>query len=786
MGFASKHLTTDSGSGGGIAAGFAQDGFQDFIAKDYLTAVNGAPGTGQFRSTISNRTPALNLANDLLPRLGVDRVETQQIGEVQTEFGPSNERVYKPINDYFDLVRFVGNWTNYIGGTGSGVYVRSNNQNDFMEIVFYGTGLNLLTRLDNASNDLRVTVDGNAEGSNIFNSSNADFMNGRSYSTNGVLQVATGLTLGVHTIKIRQNASSGTNFYVYGYEVLTEATTLKVPTGTAYASGTKLSHAALESPAYSSSFDSGSLSTRGGRVLCYVKADGSFGKSVTPTNSSQANMSSADHTNEDIVRTYNWREFGSGRSDDFSTLTISGSANAGFTLDDGTTTLFVQNGSASAELYPSTNTDYITFTFVGTGLDIIEGFTTSPVTTYTVLVDGTAIVTSTQIFAGVYGNRLKIVSGLPYGTHIVKFLRTTSSGPSGTFRSFVVYQPKKPSLPTGAVELCEYNVMADFAANSSSDINKISTGVLRKSCTREINYIEGTGGTTNWNIPGLNPAYCDGRIADSDRLNAAIKYPFFGTGFDFRFETGSANSSNITVSLNGTTLTATNFPTASFSVYGTGATFNSSTGQLDQLDGTGSEGGGLVVSGLPLAEYVVKFNNNTASSFIEINSLDIITPIHAARSTMPADMQNTLAVGSCAISDNRKLSPVKDSNLQVKSWGQATGITSGPTTSSTSFISLPDMSLNLSTGAGSLEISLIMSFFNSGNNNVEVQFYVDNIAVGTPIRVTAPSSSQVAELVNRVKIPVSKGFHKIDAYWKVDAGTATAYLTDRILTAQEA
>ena len=56
-------------------------------------------------TTVVKRALMTDLANDLLPRFGVDRVMTQAIQEVQGESGPNGERVFKPINDQHDAVR---------------------------------------------------------------------------------------------------------------------------------------------------------------------------------------------------------------------------------------------------------------------------------------------------------------------------------------------------------------------------------------------------------------------------------------------------------------------------------------------------------------------------------------------------------------------------------------------------------------------------------------------------------------------------------------------------------
>ena len=80
---------------------------------------------------------------------------------------------------------------------------------------------------------------------------------------------------------------------------------------------------------------------------------------------------------------------------------------------------------------------------------------------HAVTIDGASAGNITTATSGAILNA-KICSGLPYGTHIVKVLRSAAVNGSMLFSSFKVYQPKKPTLPAGAIELADYNLMADY------------------------------------------------------------------------------------------------------------------------------------------------------------------------------------------------------------------------------------------------------------------------------------------------------------------------------------
>jgi len=78
--------------------------------------------------------------------------------------------------------------------------------------------------------DMRVSVDGAAEGGNILASSYSNVLLSRSYSTNQVIPVVSGLSQGLHTVKIRNNAAVG-SYNVYGFEILHESSNVLVMPG---------------------------------------------------------------------------------------------------------------------------------------------------------------------------------------------------------------------------------------------------------------------------------------------------------------------------------------------------------------------------------------------------------------------------------------------------------------------------------------------------------------------------------------------------------------------------
>ncbi len=246
-----------------------QKAFQSFVDESNLmtaTSTAGTPAVGRFYSSIINRKAIVDLNQDLKPRMGVERIMIQQLQLLQDEFGPNSEPVYSVMNDRLGLVRCVGAWSNFIGATGVAPFPAANIA-DFIEITFYGTGLNLLFAYAAGAYDARASTDGGSEGSNIFSSTNSAVLSGRNYSTNQMVPVVSGLTLGVHTVKIRNNTASAANLF-YGFEILNESSSITVQPVASYSKGKKLSSSSQNVTSYSSTFTNtyGTPGTKGGEV----------------------------------------------------------------------------------------------------------------------------------------------------------------------------------------------------------------------------------------------------------------------------------------------------------------------------------------------------------------------------------------------------------------------------------------------------------------------------------------------------------------------------------------
>jgi hypothetical protein len=376
---------------------------------------------------------------------------------------------------------------------------------------------------------------------------------------------------------------------------------------------------------------------------------------------------------------------------------------------------------------------------------------------------------------------VKLASGLSYGTHTLKLLRTVNSSGIISYKGFKVYQPKKPNIPSNAIEIADYNIMANYVANSTATINNIATGILRKSFLREAMYA-GTYNVVGSCAPTTTMA---GFLINTTTIGAYVEYTFFGKGFEARAQTTTSGSSIVTVSLQSLstggslqTLNSTNFPGLTTSVYGGTTTFTYSTGVWNQnQSSTQFDGAGISVSGLALGVYKVRFTQGT-TNFMIVETLDIITPIHTHKSNLYGTLQNTLPVGSTSILDTRATSYTQNQ----KAWAQASGVYSSPSTSAGVWVPLADMSVTIKTEGGPLHITFFSSGNNSGAGAGQYSIYLNGVILPNILRMTN-ASSLVASC--SMIVPVPKGIHKIDAFFFGNGGTYYAIATDRALTVRE-
>ena len=593
-----------------------------------------------------------DLANNMKVSGGIERIMFNSITALEREFGPNGEKVYE-LDNRDARIRFVGEGWQTIVNT-NGTYVTNTDQEltDYIEITFWGTGLNFLNLHNASTGDYRSTVDNGTESANLYAVENATTQT-RDYNVNTVHPIASGLAEGLHTIKLRQGAAVTNDIIAFGVEILNEQSQFTINPGKPLMGNDAREILFKKNLPFKPAGVSGA---RGARVLIVQDGDGVVSQKYTETDAAQLDLGAADHSNEEIIRRINFLEFGANRSDDFSTLTSS--SDRAFTLNDGTTTLVgndVRNDGTVEGLFGSTTGDYFILTFVGTGLDV-TGTDSLASTRFTEIeVDGILIgnVLDSDFLVADVQNRVKIVSGLPYGTHTVKFEAITGDTGASTsrFNDFLIYGPKKPAIDAEDNVLADYNLMADFVANATSGRDTMSTGVLRKIGLREFAY---TG--TNVSMPIDPVLFIGGFNRGSTTAAAKVEYTFWGTGFDFRWYGTTGQTTGAIIDIDG----STDHSSLTTSVYGAGSGFVDSTGTLDQATTSQLLGCGVVINGLPLGKHTVTITAN-GSGITRWDAIDIITPIHI----------NDFRAGSNSIRDEREDAQVQEEQAKQVDLGEA-------------------------------------------------------------------------------------------------------------------
>ena len=752
---------------------FASDGFQPFVSQIAATlsatSTAGTPATGTFYSSISGRASIPDLTQDLKARMGIERIMVQSVQRIWNEFGPNGEIVSGTPNDLFNQLRFVGNWIiNYSDVQGLGAYAIANSTGtDFCEITFYGTGLNLLYFRDSNSRTHVYSVDGGSNSANFYTTGPAGGLSGRSAATNQVQNLVSGLALGVHTVKIT-NTGTTTEMRIYGFEILNESSNVLVNPGVTYNGGKKIVNSSQSSFSYSAPV----TGSTGGRVLVYQNAKGTIGQAFTAAGTSILTLTNANHSNEEVVRDYSPREFGAAWStNDFSTL-VASLGNRQGTLDDGTTSLICQqwmidSTQFSIEAIRSSTVvnGFLTFTFIGTGCDAIMASQANAADDgqVTLSVDGTSYGS-----LGAYTTGFKkkaLVSGLPYGTHTVKITSNSARTNDWFIQKFIVYQPKSPSIPSGATLIADYNVLANYSASAGAVLNVPATGVIRKMGANRESILGGT-----WSNPPTfdNTNFDSGWNCQTTTSASYMQYTFFGTGIEIGTYYNAAAYSQ-TVTVDGSSVLS-GFAT-SLSQPGTGLTFSAPAGTIT---GTSSVAGKarIRITGLSLGTHTVRITTgNTAQMYVD--TWDIVTPIYSTKSNIYSDLMNTLPVGSNSISDDRQTQPVKGLPAQ-KAWAVASGVISAPSTNSTSPVPMPDMSVTIKTSGGPLFISYAVQLIiaNSGASAAGY-IYVDGQQISNDGAFVAPTATTYCAISDSIIVPVSAGVHKVDVYWSLGGGTGT-------------
>lgn len=599
-------------------------------------------------STISPTPKVIDDANTLKCLFGIERIRLTEpklrrdlvesgSGSSQKVYSCSDSRVYIAGQVIQESIKYNG-FGRYISVFGNGGLA-------YVQISFYGTGLNALC-INATLKDVRATVDGGTEGPNIFGGSNASVVqNSRGHEGNVQINVTRNLALGWHTVKLRVAADS---FNLFGFEVI-GTTEMTFTPGSIFSGPLKENLSAQTTTDYKA----GISGAKGARVIKYIK-DGVISQVVQEVDATQLTYPNADHSNEQVLKKFDFKtDFAGGRSDDIASTNTSNSARA-YTTDDNSHGVYspslVVNGGHNKLAVAS---DFV-FNFIGSGVDIVMACSSIP-GVVSFWLDG--VFHGDKSFLNTEDTTYQMFSGVPYGSHHVRV--TKVSGGEPRFVSFTTWGPKSPidSLPAGAVKLSEYNVVADFVLNTGVAVGNMATGVIRKSAMREWELVNNTDGSFDWQTV-VNTGDPTGGRSETNRTGEAF-IGFFGTGFDLKFFANSDRPNTVVLYLqddgtdprNTHNLDTTNFPTTTTrGAYGAvGVSFNTS-GILKQSNGTGQFGCGCYVTGLPLGRYRLRILNQSAGGIVNFASLDVIQPTHVLQEEAEA---SKWLIGNSNVLDER-------------------------------------------------------------------------------------------------------------------------------------
>ncbi len=583
----------------------------------------------------------------------------------------------------------AGNGTPLNSGTGSdctGLYIEVTGYfNDFNIITILAT---------NGCDDIDVTVNGTIaiDGSGTLGGNNtvASPLNSRFVDSGSVINAGLTSTLGINTIKFEAKTGSSEYLYLYGIELIAQDTSnrnnIQIPSqnvvsygkkftisGTphydpfnGFTNGTSL-HSAFVDTATSLGLDSAPGSSakwaisstnhirpyQGGRVVKWVDSDGTIKTSVNMMPPNAQNISTTadseittpsatntnykpafsddaiDHSQAEVAKLWHYREFGNGSGNggtggtyaDASMLNTSD--DIAFCMDDGLTSLSVKDATAPSNNLSASTHDMVGYlTFIGTGLSFLHSS----------------------------GDWNHIVQNLPYGTHIAKFNWTNggkkvivdgvevldNNSQAIENEEFAFYQPKRPPIPEDAVILADYMLLADEVPRSSYVQNSYGKGERRVDGSRD-HFFDQSAGT-----PSLFQSHTDSvngfRIAlSNDNGTKTVKIPFFGTGISVYQGQTSASSNAQTFSLSKNGGTSYALSDSNISSHFSGATrfddFDgtfSTSGVLDQTDGSAGYDHVAGIKGLEVANYVLTLTTSSATHYVQFNGSATHTPIHTS------------------------------------------------------------------------------------------------------------------------------------------------------------
>jgi len=483
---------------------------------------------------------------------GSQRHKFKSIQLLEQETATHGANVYSV--DGREWVRAVGSW-DVINGA-HGVFLQKDNAGaaDFTNYIEYTGYFNRSNFLAMSYDDtiMNISIDGTVTSDFAGNDTTVNSpLTGRYVDAGSVISLPFTPTLGIHTVRI--GSDSNQVLRLFGIELIAQDTTstankskIQIPAQNVVSYGKKFAIPATaqhydpfngftnETDNHNTYIDyATSLGTdrwknssnyyrpyNGGRVVKWIASDGTIKTSVNmiPPNAqttfgvakdekgddSGGNTSAAvanstykptisdqavDFSLSEVAKSFHYREFGNGSANGGTGATyadasmLNSSDDISYVMDDGLTSLSADDAFISSGYFERVGVDDTMYlTFIGTGCSWNSNANKSQ------------------------------ISNLPYGTHILKGKRTSTSSNHGDWTIdgqeftnatnghyavirdfFDIHQPKMPPIPEDAVVIADYMLMADFVPVGANGIDKISKGSRYVSSSRDFLHDTGNG-----------------------------------------------------------------------------------------------------------------------------------------------------------------------------------------------------------------------------------------------------------------------------------------------------
>lgn len=149
------------------------------------------------------------------------------------------------------------------------------------------------------------------------------------------------------------------------------------------------------------------------------------------------------------------------------------------------------------------------------------------------------------------------------------------------------------------------------------------------------------------------------------------------------------------------------------------------------------------------------------------------------------DEDNMVSDSATQLATQQSIKAYVDNSLPSRSSGVTAGSTSSPTTTSTTYADMTDMSVSISTNASASVLVVVSSAISNTNSSLNyVALNVDGGSEVGEIR-TGLNNSTGNITTSYLFTGLSAASHTFKARWKTSAGTLTAVTTNRTITAIE-